>query len=76
MTESITKGQRGRKRENTTDEHRGSESVCSSLRGTIPAGAPPCSSSGLTLTGFLHPDPASLAFVGQAVIERTDNGGE
>lgn len=53
--------------------------MCCSLRGTIPAGAPPCSSSGLTGTGLLHPDrqrPALLAFAGLAVIEKTDDGGQ
>lgn len=86
MTERITKRQRARKRENTTDQRGnlenniqssdGWETVCSSLRGTIPAGAPPCSSWGLTGTGFLHPDPALLAVAGLAVIEKTDDGGQ
>lgn len=48
--------------------------MCSGLRGTVPAGAPPCSSSGLTGTGFLHPDPAWLVFAGLAVFEKKDNG--
>lgn len=49
--------------------------MCSGLRGTVPAGAPPCSSSGPTGTGFLHPDPARLAFAGLlAVFEKKDDG--
>lgn len=52
----------------------GSETVCSGLRGTIPAGVPPCSSSGLTGTGFLHLDPVWLVFAGPAVFQKTEDG--
>lgn len=47
--------------------------MCSCLRGTIPAGVPPCSSSGLTGTGFLHLDPVWLVFAGLAVFQKTED---
>lgn len=43
-------------------------------RRTLPAGAPPCSGSGLTGAGFPHPYPVLLGHVGQSVIVLTEKG--
>lgn len=69
---ATKKAARQEERKHNRPEHQRqkiAESECSGHSTAVPAGAPPCSSSGLTGTGSPHPDPVLLVLAGLAVIE-------